>query len=80
LWDVRNVGDMKYMFDKSLIQESFKPVKGVRPYNFKVIKSDCVICWESDVNCYVLPCFGTHVVCFGCIVMIKLCPFCRIHF
>jgi len=80
LWNVMNVTDMECMFDESMIQESFKPVRGVRNYNFEIVKSKCVICWESDVNCYILPCFGTHVLCFGCIGMVKLCPFCRIAF
>jgi len=80
LWDVRNVTDMSCMFDESMIQESFKPVKVERIYNFEVIKSDCVICWEEDIDCHVLPCFHSHVVCFGCIKEINLCPFCRIAF
>jgi len=71
---------MERMFDGSMLQESFKPVKVDRIYNFEIIKSECVICWEENVDCHVLPCFNSHVVCFGCIVMINLYPFCRIPF
>jgi len=68
---------MSNMFYDSLVQDSFKPNKY---HNLQIVTKECIICWESDVNCYVLPCFGTHVVCFGCIGMVNRCPLCRIPF
>jgi len=80
IWNISCNNNVENMFGKTMIQESFKPVKCRRTYNFEVIKSECVICCEEDVECYTLPCFETHVVCAECIKNIELCPFCRILF
>jgi len=61
-----------------MIQNTFRPIKCKKFYNFKISNSECIICWEENIPCYILPCFNTHVVCTGCIIHVELCPFCRI--
>jgi len=74
LWQLKKINDT--MFIESSIQKSFKPVKRLKIYNLKIIKNDCMICWESNIHCYILNCFQTHIVCINCINNIKLCPLC----
>jgi len=67
------------VFNHCIIPENFRFNNFKIIYDLEVIKNECVICWEEDIDCYVLPCFHTHVVCVDCINHIHLCPFCRVN-